>query len=76
MIAMISEAVHISETSVSIYQTTVRNTRKDTRLHTRHRDNLKSHEDTLTKILDLLLYSFWYFPANMGIASVLSICFT
>jgi hypothetical protein len=37
------QAVNTSETSVSFYQTTWRNIPQDTHLHTRRRENLKSH---------------------------------
>jgi hypothetical protein len=37
------EAVSTSETPVSLYQTTQRNTPEDNHLHARHRENLISH---------------------------------
>jgi hypothetical protein len=37
------EAVSSSETAVSIYQIIWRNILEDSHLHTRHRENLKSH---------------------------------
>jgi hypothetical protein len=41
--AMMMEAVGTSETSVNFYQTTRRNIPEDSHLHTRRRENLKSH---------------------------------
>jgi hypothetical protein len=38
------EAVNTSETSVSFYETTWRNSPEDSHLHTRHPENLKSHK--------------------------------
>jgi hypothetical protein len=43
MIALIMEAISTSETSVNFYQITRRNIPEDSHLHTRCRDNLKSH---------------------------------
>jgi hypothetical protein len=37
------EAASTSETSVNFYQTTLRNSPEDSHLHTRSRENLKSH---------------------------------
>jgi hypothetical protein len=37
------EVVSTSETSVNFYDTTRRNIPEDSRLHTRRRENLKSH---------------------------------
>jgi hypothetical protein len=42
-IALMMEAASTSETWVNFYQTTRRNIPKDTRVHTRRRENLKSH---------------------------------
>jgi hypothetical protein len=42
IIALMTEAVSISETSVNFYQTTRRNIPEDIHLHTRRRENLKS----------------------------------
>jgi hypothetical protein len=42
-IALMMEAVSSSETSVNIYQTTRRDFPEDSHLHTRRRENLKSH---------------------------------
>jgi hypothetical protein len=41
--ALMMEAVSTSETLVSVYQTTRRNIPEDSHLHTRRRENLKSH---------------------------------
>jgi hypothetical protein len=41
--AMMMEAVHTSETSVNLYQTTRRKISEGCHLHTRHLENLKSH---------------------------------
>jgi hypothetical protein len=38
------EAVSTSETSVNFYLTARRNIPEDSRLHARHRENLKSHQ--------------------------------
>jgi hypothetical protein len=42
-ITLMMEAVRTSETSVNIYLTTRRYIAEDSKLHTRRRDNLKSH---------------------------------
>jgi hypothetical protein len=42
-IALMMEAASTSETSVRFYQTTWRNNPEDSHLHTRRRENLKSH---------------------------------
>jgi hypothetical protein len=39
------DAASTSETSVNFYQTTWRNNLEDSHLHTRRRENLKSHMD-------------------------------
>jgi hypothetical protein len=44
VIALKMEAVNTSETSVNIYQTTRRNIPEDSHLHTRLRENPKSHQ--------------------------------
>jgi hypothetical protein len=41
--ALTMEAANTSGTSVNFYQTTLRNIPEDTHLHTRRRENLKSH---------------------------------
>jgi hypothetical protein len=43
LIALMMEVESTSETSVNFYQTTRRNNPEDNHLHTRHRENLKSH---------------------------------
>jgi hypothetical protein len=43
LIALMMEAVSTSEMSVSFYQTTRRNIPEDSHVHTRRRENLKSH---------------------------------
>jgi hypothetical protein len=42
-IVLMMEAVSTYETSVNFYQTTRRNIPEDSHLHTRRRENLKSH---------------------------------
>jgi hypothetical protein len=42
-IALMMEAVSTSETSVNFYETTRRNIPEGCHLHTRRRENLKSH---------------------------------
>jgi hypothetical protein len=44
VIALMMEAASISETSVNFYQTTWRNNPEDCHIHTRLRENLKSHQ--------------------------------
>jgi hypothetical protein len=41
--ALMMEAASISETSINFYQTTRRNNPEDSHLHTRRRENMKSH---------------------------------
>jgi hypothetical protein len=43
VIALMMEAANTSETSVNFYQTTRHNIPEDSHLHTRRRENLKSH---------------------------------
>jgi hypothetical protein len=43
-IALMMEAASTSETSVNFYQTIGRNNREDSHLHTRRRENPKSHK--------------------------------
>jgi hypothetical protein len=43
LIALIMEAASTSETSVDFYHTTLRNNPEVSHLHTRRRENLKSH---------------------------------
>jgi hypothetical protein len=45
LIHLIMEAVSISEKFVNFYQTTQRNIPEDSHLHTRSRENLKSHRE-------------------------------
>jgi hypothetical protein len=49
IIALMMEAVSTSETSVNIYQTAGRNIPEDSHLHTRRRENLKSHQVVLLR---------------------------
>jgi hypothetical protein len=42
--ALMMKAVSTSETSVNLYQTTRRNNPENSHLHTRRRENLKSHK--------------------------------
>jgi hypothetical protein len=44
ILALMMEAVKPSETSVSFYQTARRDIPEDSHLHTRRRENLKSHQ--------------------------------
>jgi hypothetical protein len=43
VIALMMETASTSETSINFYQTTRRNNREDSHLHTRRRENIKSH---------------------------------
>jgi hypothetical protein len=43
LIALMLEAASSSETSVNLYKSTRRNNPEDSHLHTRRRENLKSH---------------------------------
>jgi hypothetical protein len=47
LIALTMEAASTSEASVNFYQTTRRNNPEDNHLHTRRRENLKSHNNKL-----------------------------
>jgi hypothetical protein len=47
MMTMMMETATTSVTPVNVYQTTRRNNPEDSHLHTRHRENLKSHPDIL-----------------------------
>jgi hypothetical protein len=51
-VALMMEAVSISETSVNFYETTRRNIPEDSHLHTCSRENLKSHDIFLDPILN------------------------
>jgi hypothetical protein len=44
LIALTMEAARIFETSVNFYETTRRSIPQDSHLHTRRRENLKSHQ--------------------------------
>jgi hypothetical protein len=44
LVALMMEAAKTSETSENFYQITRRNDPEDSRLHTRRRENLKSHK--------------------------------
>jgi hypothetical protein len=61
LIAMIMETPSTSETSVNFYQTTRRNNPENSHIHTRRRENFKSHnvqhcsESTILKII-LIIY--------------------
>jgi hypothetical protein len=45
LIALMMEAASTSETSVNFYQTTRHSNSEDSHLHTRRRENLKSHKN-------------------------------
>jgi hypothetical protein len=51
------EAANTFETSVTFYQTTRCNIPEDSHLHTRRRENLKSHSDPITLSSILMLSS-------------------
>jgi hypothetical protein len=53
--ALMMEAVSTSETSANVYQTTRRNNPEDSHLHTRRRENLKSHFITAVGIFNKYL---------------------
>jgi hypothetical protein len=53
MIAMMIEAVNVSEKSVNCYQAARRNIPEDIRIHTRHLENLEYH--TLNRSSDFIL---------------------
>jgi hypothetical protein len=44
LIALMMEAASTSEMLANVYQTTQRNNPEDSHLHTRRRENLKSHQ--------------------------------
>jgi hypothetical protein len=50
MITLVMEAADTSEPSVNFYQTTGRNNPEDSHLHSRRRENLKSHNINLLAI--------------------------
>jgi hypothetical protein len=47
IIRAMMEAASTSETSVNFYQTTWCKKPEDSHLHTRHRENLKSHQEAM-----------------------------
>jgi hypothetical protein len=53
-IALMMEATSISETSVNFYQNTWHNNPENSHLHTRRRENLKSHKDFFEIVLFLM----------------------
>jgi hypothetical protein len=59
-IALMMEAVHISETSVYLYETTWRYIPEAYHLHTHHREKLKSH------ILHPLAFNPSYLSMNLA----------
>jgi hypothetical protein len=60
IMAMRMKAASKSEMSVNFYQTTRRNKPVDSHLHTRRRENLKSHEYNLHRHIIFLLDPFQY----------------
>jgi hypothetical protein len=56
IIALMMEVASTSEMSVKFYQTTRRNNPEDSHLHTRRRENLKSHSSLLELKMDYVLY--------------------
>jgi hypothetical protein len=63
LIALMIEAVRTSETTVNIYQTTLRNIPEDSHLHTRRCENLKSQSVTGWDGLDVVgKITFWPLP--------------
>jgi hypothetical protein len=83
------EAAATSETSVNFYQTTRRNNPEDNHLHSRRRENLKSHKVNEVSVLItyLLLYEFkklnvnvllffrrWSVAENFSSTSAVSTC--
>jgi hypothetical protein len=58
---MVTEAVYTSETSVNLYETTGCNLPEDSYFHSRRRENLKSQNRDLRKVvLPLLIGSVHY----------------
>jgi hypothetical protein len=51
LIALMMEAVNTSETSVSFYQTTLGNIPEDSHLYICHRENLKSQQLNMFRLL-------------------------
>jgi hypothetical protein len=58
-IALMMDAVNISETSVSFYQTTGRNILEDSHFHTLHRKILKAHKAYCTPYLRIISWLFF-----------------
>jgi hypothetical protein len=54
-LALMMEVAITSDTSLNFYQTTRRNNSEDSHLHTRRRENLKSHE-----------FNFCWYQANIN----------
>jgi hypothetical protein len=54
---LMMEAARTSEKSVNFYQTARRNNPEDSHLHTRRRENLKSHFSLLVLFLNDNIYS-------------------
>jgi hypothetical protein len=65
MIALMMEAARTSETPVSFYQTTRRNSPKGSHLHTRRRENLKSHIIFHTLCFILLQFTFSFYQQTI-----------
>jgi nucleoside diphosphate kinase len=59
LIALMMEAVRTSETSVNFYQTTRCNNAEDSHLHTRRRENLKSHMVDFVTMITLVTMLNW-----------------
>jgi hypothetical protein len=55
---LLMEAVSTSETSVNLYETTRRDIPEDSHLHTRRRENLKSHKEHVWKTYTAPEYAF------------------
>jgi hypothetical protein len=65
LIALMMDAVSVSEMSVSFYQTTRRNISLDSHLHTRRRENLTSHLPIVLKFESFLLpFSFAFIQTH------------
>jgi hypothetical protein len=57
--ALMMEAISTSETLANLYETTRRNIPEDSHLHTRHRENLKSHVGQLYQTKLHIIPSLW-----------------
>jgi hypothetical protein len=65
--AVIMGAVSISGTSINLYQTARRNIPEDSHLHTRHLENMKSHQFLfVTTVPILALESIQSYPTYTG----------